>query len=376
MVWRTTVLGGAGLVLVVSASLALSADASGPPPATQPNDPALSESLQRKLDAAKADAGEARDNYKRLTDAAMAKLENDPDYKVAVAKVDAAKKQLDEARQSASADLSSLSQQYFDAFARVSSIRDAAYSDPLITSAKQNANAATKVVATIQAEIERLAELKNSERPSGYSDAQWTLAKLAFDYRGQCASELEQARQELNTPNEPARMLSNGGFGGGVIAPEQPKSQDETKADQERVNTLQDRLNKIRRGEVVIPNMRAPFPWTAGAAGHLDMRFVVNQVVSGTEMIAQPVVGIHPAEIDIESRDFWVSGFPTAGLADDQETEVKGDFCITSTKTYTTSLGAKRTIFVLEPIDTSNLKPAVDFLVWQSHQPHRAAPGQ
>lgn len=100
-------------MLCLSAALVRSADTATPSPATQPNGlssaSTLFDSLQQRLDAAKADAAKVRDEYMRLADAAIAKLDNNPDYKAAVAKVDAAKEQLEDARQSGSAEVSSYS---------------------------------------------------------------------------------------------------------------------------------------------------------------------------------------------------------------------------------------------------------------------------
>lgn len=385
MLRRITVLASLWLLFCPPAALVWSADTATPAPATQPEDlsstPALSGSPQQQLDAAKADAAKARGDFTQLVEAAVAKLENDPDYKAAVANVDAAKKQLDDARQSGSADLSSYSQQYLDALARVSTMKNAVNSDPSIAAAKQKADAASKVVATIQSEIDRQAESKSTERPTGYSEAQWTLAQAAFDYRSKCVSEIAEAQKALDSPNEPVIMF--GGNGG--VPPVEPKSPETAKAQREWVDMLKDRRDKISRGQVVVPDITA-LPLTAGNAGHLDLRFVVEQVISKTEMIAHPFsrvldpaaslryARLHWAK-DAETQDLWISGYSTTGLADDQQAEVKGDFFVSGSKTYPTASG-RRTILILERVDTSNLKPALDYLILQSRLPHRAAPDQ
>jgi hypothetical protein len=67
-------------------------------------------------------------------------------------------------------------------------------------------------------------------------------------------------------------------------------------------------------------------------------------------MIAHPSFG-PVGGTDTDVQDFWISGYPTAGIADDQEVGIKGDFCIFRRKTYTTTLAGQRTIFVLEQVD-------------------------
>ena len=139
--------------------------------------------------------------------------------------------------------------------------------------------------------------------------------------------------------------------------------------DQAEVDRLEGLMTKIRRGEVVIPDMNyKPLPWAAGTAGHLDIFFTVNQVVSPTDMIVSPSAA--------QVQELWMSGYPTAGIADDQRTEITGDFAVCGTKSYTTAMGAPRTILVISSVDSSNLKPAVDYLILQSHQSPSPYAGQ
>jgi hypothetical protein len=293
--------------VVVACGMAL-----GGAPATQPD---LGD-LQRAVDNAKATSGTAEKDFEQRFSASAEAIAAQQD-------IDAKGKALDDARQNGTADdRLAASGDYNKARGVLNSLRaHAMANDAQLAQARA---AYDQALATLAAGR----EAKLDERPTGYSDAQWTMAKAAAGYRGDCVSELQYAKQH---------------------------------GDAKTVASLEDQLKKLRAGDVVIPNMpRFLTDWKAGASGHMELKFDVNQVESKTEMLASPAI-MGGGDVP----DFWIQDYPTDGVADGQEVLVSGDFCISGTKVYSTVTGANRTVLILEKIDTSNLKPAVDYLIHQ-----------
>jgi len=109
-------------------------------------------------------------------------------------------------------------------------------------------------------------------------------------------------------------------------------------------------LPAFRRFEVGEVGLLVPLhrPW-GGPSGNFWGRVVVVQVIDEKTMlvtVSLDVAGV-PRRDD---KFYWVEGFPTTGLADDDTIrgfaallEIKG------TKQYTTALGSTKTVLMLEP---------------------------
>lgn len=87
--------------------------------------------------------------------------------------------------------------------------------------------------------------------------------------------------------------------------------------------------------------------WKVGAVGYAGP-IDVQQVVSADEFLGQIYVNDLPV---------WVSGIPTEGLVDGARIKTEGFVIeLAKTRTYTTALGASRTVFEARPIRFAELE--------------------
>ncbi|MDD4891860.1 MAG: hypothetical protein PHU85_18220 [Phycisphaerae bacterium] len=93
--------------------------------------------------------------------------------------------------------------------------------------------------------------------------------------------------------------------------------------------------------------------------GTLPGNFQISQIIDSRTMIAWQISG----EFDLPGQAVWIEGISTKGDADGKKFSFKGNtiFVRKSTKTYTTVLGANRTIYAVEALDN-------ELLEWASRQ--------
>jgi hypothetical protein len=117
----------------------------------------------------------------------------------------------------------------------------------------------------------------------------------------------------------------------------------------------------IKAGELPAPPLE--FPLTVGAIGRLrGSTFKLLQRLGDKEAR----IGIHRSmdldELRAYARDrfttlpevdVFLSNYDVSRMADEQEHKTTECFIVTKTKTYETAVGGTRTIFVIEPFDSS-----------------------
>jgi hypothetical protein len=124
-------------------------------------------------------------------------------------------------------------------------------------------------------------------------------------------------------------------------------------AKQEHIDASQKRLasHKVRQTQLTANDppfvaVLAAHQMRVGDLGRRLAFFKVISIVDGDEMI---VHGGGPRSVD--PGPFWLRGFRTEGKADGTEFTIGGCIEVTGTKAYTNALGAKATVFVIEPFD-------------------------
>lgn len=106
-----------------------------------------------------------------------------------------------------------------------------------------------------------------------------------------------------------------------------------------------------------------------GMIGTFKYAFRINQVQGDTDMLGERFWSV-PRRVtrsingryekgsvytvvkpDDHTETIWVSGYPTGGLADGQSVKLEGVFRVSGTKTYTTVMGASRTVLTATPMN-------------------------
>ena len=82
-----------------------------------------------------------------------------------------------------------------------------------------------------------------------------------------------------------------------------------------------------------------------------DYKVRVVQVIDQENMI---IAATHKGATP-DSRWFWMK-YPTAGVADESVLNITKLFCVADTRSYTTTAGSKKTLFVLEPVPDPAMK--------------------
>jgi len=77
-----------------------------------------------------------------------------------------------------------------------------------------------------------------------------------------------------------------------------------------------------------------PAKWKQGEIGELNYYISVFQVIDGNNFIGK-----------VGEELFWVSNYPTGGLVDGKRYDIGGAFEVIGTKSYTSVLGANKTIY-------------------------------
>jgi len=207
-------------------------------------------------------------------------------------------------------------------------------------------------------------------RPDGYTDTQWLLAKTILDYRVEVLKKLREAQSAA--ANAQGRTYFDGpGFlhtNKWIYVPPDP-------AIQQRVEDLTKIARRQRAGELIVPDLFVDdlkvgeigeIAYSPGTLGPTDLHkvaFHVAEVVDRTDILGS-----------MFNQDIWITGIRTTGIVDDREIELNGIFFVRGTKTYPTNSGAQRTVLLMEPVDDSNIKEAVDFLQSAGGKP-ASAPG-
>jgi hypothetical protein len=130
------------------------------------------------------------------------------------------------------------------------------------------------------------------------------------------------------------------------------------------------------------PNRAPPldFPLTTGAIGRLhggcfkilqrlgDKEARVDIYRPMTEQELRQYLGESFRNTPrLDTADVFLSNYDVSGMADDQQCKSDRCFIITKTKTYTTASGATRTIFVMEPFDSSVAESIFTKAVQEEH---------
>jgi hypothetical protein len=116
------------------------------------------------------------------------------------------------------------------------------------------------------------------------------------------------------------------------------------------VAALKDKLQSIENGES-IPQDRFWDPTIFNKFGRLGGEIHVVQVLGPSDMT-----------IDIKHIGIqWITGFSTRNFADDQRVQIDGLFLVDGTKTYTTVLGASKTVRVFRPFVCDREKVIAEF---------------
>jgi hypothetical protein len=123
-------------------------------------------------------------------------------------------------------------------------------------------------------------------------------------------------------------------------------------------------LTAIKAGDVPAPLL--DFPLAVGAIGTLrGGTFKILQRIGDKEArvdIYRPVTKEEltqrfrerfRSDPKLETVDVFLENYDVTGMPDDQQCKTSGCFVVTKTKTYTTVAGGTRTIFVIEPFDSS-----------------------
>jgi hypothetical protein len=278
-------------------------------PDTRPSIPLSadpSDLLLKKLEVAKNDVVTERAEYERIENSVLSR---DPSFAALTAGLDDDNQQLADARRSGSEEVTRLSGQYLAAINRVGSIRKIADADPSVVAAKKRLDAAAKAVVAVQLAIDNWASL----RPTGLTDAQWDLATQSLDHG--------------------------------------------------RTSAVADDVGRGKFFARDFDTYGTVSPFTIGAVGDFGRSdkelhpFTVAQIISPTDML-----------VDAYDRDdlaVWIEGYPTDGKTSGAFVGLPGFWLVKGTKTYDTAIGGSKTVFMLDPVDTTGVDRAMDWLARQ-----------
>jgi hypothetical protein len=116
-------------------------------------------------------------------------------------------------------------------------------------------------------------------------------------------------------------------------------------------------LAAAKIGDVPMPQL--DFPLAVGNIGALrENSFRVLQRLSGTEARVEiqrlrTIEEFKDGQPYKQTMDVFLTRFDFSNAADDQEVKSTGCFVVKGTRTYETAIGGSRTVFVLEPFDSS-----------------------
>jgi hypothetical protein len=163
-----------------------------------------------------------------------------------------------------------------------------------------------------------------------YTESQWKLAQAVIDYRANIDTEIK-------------RKIAVGGYA------------------QETISKLQNDSRKLQNWEIIFPEL------DLGKLAVGQFGLPMKLVGFGLEQysVQMGILEINSPEdmiLDNFGHPIWLSGKSTEGLVDGKLFPLKGVYWVSGTKSYTNVAGARSTIFLIEPVDASNLKPAVDYL--------------
>ena len=129
---------------------------------------------------------------------------------------------------------------------------------------------------------------------------------------------------------------------------------------EKRKAAIAEKAKKIKPSKVV-PTMPNQAP-AVGLKGRLNYPMRVLQVIDGQNMIVETIFqwevrrdGKRPTEPTLTT--VWITGYSTAGLADNATVEPSVGFEITdTTKKYANAAGVGRTVFLLQPMTDTTKK--------------------
>jgi hypothetical protein len=133
-----------------------------------------------------------------------------------------------------------------------------------------------------------------------------------------------------------------------------------------QIAKIEDDLRVLRTNkEPVVPALR--FPPEVGAIGRLPrLTCHVDQIVTGQEMLVRCFFSLKvttvqhfraQAESVVRPVEFLVQGVPTAETHDGSDLQLLDVFEITGTKTYQTTDGRPKTIWLISPFDMKVIAP-------------------
>lgn len=136
-----------------------------------------------------------------------------------------------------------------------------------------------------------------------------------------------------------------------------------------KVQEIQDRIVTLYSTSMPAFPSFPDAPLKAGMIGKFKYPFRVSQIQGDTAMLGERFWSV-PRRVmksingryekgsvyevvrpEDHTESIWITGYPTDGLADGQSVKLEGVFHVSDTKTYTTVLGASRTVLSLTPID-------------------------
>jgi hypothetical protein len=175
-------------------------------------------------------------------------------------------------------------------------------------------------------------------------NTQQKLALKVAVWTGELAEKFSQVQLGDKKQNEYVRISFN--FWGSIFRKNGEKFDNkidylvDKETEKDCVDYSKKLLDEIESGNrLIIPSI---FDFNVGAIGTVNDGFEVLQVISKTEFLGRPVV------LNKALDPVIVSGVNTDGLADGIRCLYKMCFEITRTKSYTTVLGAKKTVYVLD----------------------------
>jgi hypothetical protein len=147
------------------------------------------------------------------------------------------------------------------------------------------------------------------------------------------------------------------------------RTKEQTKKLAADAKAAKDKLDKARKGETVILPQLNLLSAKVGAIGLVptDFMLAVSQVIDGDTLLVIPSVDeeyLVPGEAVLRTRSksgepLLIRGFPTAGLVDGKEFHTSKAIEVVGTESYTTVLGAKKTVFVIKPFDLEKWLPTI-----------------
>lgn len=183
-----------------------------------------------------------------------------------------------------------------------------------------------------KAKAARDAALRHFERIVQRLDGQWTEEQKQFIAKAYVEAQQEQIPGALQKAKGLLEAMQN--QLGNAVGDDRKRLRQAIKDQQKYVKQLSGK----DAAEYVLPELEK---LSAGAIGRVPYKLRVLQVLGDKEMICE-----------LGNDTIWVDGIPTAGLADGSSFRTDDDYVlfVAGTKSYTNTLGASKTVFVVQPV--------------------------